>query len=448
MLGMLGEIVLEKKNKLYVPVKTAAVAIITAFCCVLLLVITACIPTGMIQKQSEASAEYFSQREPFEVLIGDYINSIQDNYSDTVICDIIYCIDTKTPFKSVISAKYTQSAHEQAYDGYLAAVRGEEEINNEYGRYWHGTMVLLRPLLVFVPVQLIRVIFGVLITILQIAVICILVKRKHIAFSVIYGISVLLVEPWMFFTSFEYSTAFLVASAAALIILLLKGRESDDVTMPFFAAVGVVIFFMDFLTTENLTFTLPMMMLLLDRHPSYSGKEGFISILKNGICWALGYAGMFFLKVVLLLVVAGKEVVASSVEEGFFRIGGEVRLGNSNLNPAADPWTRFSGAIWHNLSALYPETLGELTPAFPVITTGIILAVGFSLVYLLRDKIDWNLFIPLGIVALIPYARFLALSNHSYVHFFITYRAQLVTIAVFIFFVFENGIRQIFSGRK
>ncbi len=45
----------------------------------------------------------------------------------------------------------------------------------------------------------------------------------------------------------------------------------------------------------------------------------------------------------------------------------------------------------------------------------------------------WPLFV-------VPYARYLALANHSYLHFFITYRAQMITIIVFIYFVYENGL--------
>ena len=84
-------------------VKTVGTGIMTMLCCILLLTVSACIPRDMIQKNAQASAEYFAGREAFAVLLGNYVNSIQDNYSDTLLCDIIYCIDTKHPFTSAIS---------------------------------------------------------------------------------------------------------------------------------------------------------------------------------------------------------------------------------------------------------------------------------------------------------------------------------------------------------
>ena len=83
--------------------------------CVALLLLSTCIPRGMIQKQSENSAKYFAERAPFAILIGDYVNAMQDNYSDTVLCDIAYFIDPAHPFESVIRARYAHNENEEAY---------------------------------------------------------------------------------------------------------------------------------------------------------------------------------------------------------------------------------------------------------------------------------------------------------------------------------------------
>ncbi|MCR5778011.1 MAG: hypothetical protein K6G84_11430 [Lachnospiraceae bacterium] len=220
---------MESKWILKVIVKTILTVILTIFVCVALLVTTACIPRSMIQKQSEVSAGYFATKAPFQVLIGDYINSMQDNYSDTVLCNIIYCIDTQQPLKSVIEAKYAQESDQENYEGYRKVVRGETEANAEYGRYWHGTMLLLRSLMILFSIKTIRFIFGTAIVLLQALIIFILAKRGHISFCGCYIISFILVQPWMFFTSLEYSTAFLTATVVELPVSLhlrRSGRRS------------------------------------------------------------------------------------------------------------------------------------------------------------------------------------------------------------------------------
>lgn len=82
------------------------------------------------------------------------------------------------------------------------------------------------------------------------------------------------------------------------------------------------------------------------------------------------------------------------------------------------------------------------------LTSLLILIVGLGMVYLFHDKIQWGLFFPLTLIAMIPYARFLVLSNHSYIHFFITYRAQMVSISVFLFFVYENSLKVLANANR
>ncbi|MBR1651735.1 MAG: hypothetical protein IJ691_11295 [Lachnospiraceae bacterium] len=433
-------------------IKTVITAITTVILCILLLTLSACIPRERIQKNSRLSAEYFAERDAFPVLFGNFVNSMQDNYSDTVLCDIIYCIDTKHPFESVIRAEYAQEEGESASAGFLAAVNGEEKAKLEYGRYWHGTMVILRPLLMLFSIMGIRILFGAVCMMIQISIIIIQAKRGKMAFSVCYLISLLLMEPWMFFTSLEYGTAFCTASVAELMVILKIGgleksnarkkqvEVSDGWLMPFFTAVGVVTCFVDFLTTETMTFTLPMLFVLLERAEMATVKDGFLRILKNGVCWFGGYVCMFLTKILFLRVVAGDDIVRSSLAEGLFRFGGKVNSANIDIAPVVDIWRRLSGAIWHNLACLYPTQAGLMKAVWAWLPTVVIIGVGLITVYLLQDGINWKLFTPLFFLAAIPYLRFLVLSNHSYIHFFITYRAQMVTVVIFLFFVYENGL--------
>ncbi|MCR5468559.1 MAG: hypothetical protein K6F37_06330 [Lachnospiraceae bacterium] len=423
----------------------------TMICCVLLLTITACIPRNLIQKNSEQSAEYFAKQGLFPTLIGNYINSVQDNYSDNTLCNIIYCVDTTHPFTSTILAKYAQAENESSIEGYLFAVRGEEEPNQEYGRYWHGTSVILRPLLMVMSIRYIRILFGILGTVTYLISTLLIAKKGNTPFAVCSVIAFILVEPWMFFTSLEYATAFTTASVATLLLLIFDSRKKEFDTLPFFVAVGVVTCFVDFLTTETLTFTLPMLMLFAKQticgntensrtNELRTKKEGLVFVIKNGFCWLLGYASMFALKIAFLAVFAGSDVTSESLKEGAFRLAGETRLGNMNIAPTTDYVGKLSGAIWHNLACLYPIETGVMRASQAMVPTVIILVVGFALVYLLRDKIEGHIFGPMALVALLPYLRFIVLANHSYIHFFITYRAQLVSILVFIYFVYKNAL--------
>ena len=157
---------------------------------------------------------------------------------------------------------------------------------------------------------------------------------------------------------------------------------------------------------------------------------------------------MFLFKMLLLLKVSGKEVMISSVTEGLYRVSGEVHSANVFIAPSVSSGSRLSGAIWHNLACLYPAKSGLMESGSVWLLTIFILLTGFSAVYLLHDRIEWGGFLPMVVLAAVPYLRFMVLSNHAYEHFFITYRAQMVTVTVFMFFVYENGIKQLIKMGK
>jgi hypothetical protein len=438
---------------------------VTMCICIALLTTVACIPRQALHKNSQISADYFATRQPFEPLWDDYINSIQDNFSDTLLCDISYCIDGQHPFRSVILAKYTQDETQQAYEGLLSAVNDEQEPNMEYGRYWHGSLVLIRPLLLIMPIDKIRILCGSIICIIQLVITAILVRRGKRAFGFCYLLAFILIHPWMLFTSLEYGTAFLTASVASLVMVSGKDRSPAKL-ISFFAITGVITCFVDFLTTEMLTFTMPMLLLLAEgiqerkTESSRKGqkktkdkrdsrvKDNCMLVLYCGLNWLVGYLGMFTLKIFLLTVVAGKDTMITSLKEGLFRLGGEVRVSNVSATQTVDFARRLSGAIWHNLACLYPTHAGVMEAGGVWLTTGFILIAGLILVYLLHDRIEYQIVIPMVMVALVPFIRFLVLSNHSYVHFFITYRVLITTIAVYLFFVYDNAVRQILTMRS
>ena len=456
-------------------VKMLIVMLVTMLACVLLLTITACIPRSMILKQSKVSAQYFTERDPFSVLIGDYVNSMQDNFSDTVLCDIICCIDSKHPFRSAIRAEFVQGEYEQAYEGYYRAAFENAAPEQEYSRYWHGSMVVLRPLLMVMPISAIRILYGALCILIQLAIAALLFRSGKKPLAVCSILALVFIEPHMLFVSLEYSNIFLVASIAEIFVLMwIKRMKKNRITgsgvlqisledqvsteiLSIFAAIGVITFFIDFLTTETLTFTLPMLIVIAflsdeegARKKGSSGannigkvKSGCRIVIKGGLAWICGYAAMFLLKILMIFVVCGREVLKSSIDEGVLRLGGEVREANFSTAPLVDPFARLSGAIWHNIACLYPIKTGEIRAANAYVPTLIILFITIAVVYLLHEKIDWDFFLPAGLIAIVPFTRFLALSNHSYLHFFFTYRALMVTIIVFLLFVFENGIRHL-----
>ena len=412
--------------------------------CVLLMTAVNLIPRERIQKKSEESASYLHDVELFHYTRDDYVNSEQDNYADAKWMGIVYSIDTKHPFTSAIWARYAQLPYENIDDGFFKQVNGEEDVNQTYSRYWHGAMTLIRPILVFTDLQGIRTIFGVVIVILQILILVILWRMHGYTLAGCYLLAFLAIHPWMFFKSLEYSMVFLVASEASVIMLYLLKTDRTDNAIAFFTATGVLTNFMDFLTIETLTFTIPMLFLLMyliENDVITDIATGVREMIKYGISWFAGYAGAFATKLLLVYFICGKEELNTAFTVAAERAAGEVYIGSTLSSPTATTAQKFSGAIWHNIIALFPTHAYNMSIQNTILAAGGILLFAVVMIYLFHTDVTMPRIVLPTLLALIPYARYLALSSHSYVHYFFTYRAQLVTLVVLFYMTFEYGIK-------
>ena len=71
------------------------------------------------------------------------------------------------------------------------------------------------------------------------------------------------------------------------------------------------------------------------------------------------------------------------------------------------------------------------------------------MIYLFRSKqFDGKLLLLGLLIGAVPYLRYMVLENHAYLHYFFTYRAQLVTVTMLLYVTYELEIRNIIPHRK
>ena len=106
-------------------------------------------------------------------------------------------------------------------------------------------------------------------------------------------------------------------------------------------------------------------------------------------------------------------------------IKGRLFLSVYGLQGVASYDVLYKGAITRNISYLYPFSLLK---GYPILKN-----ILFVIVLLLMN-IRWKkskysyMYLLLFLLALTPYIRYLLLANHSFRHFFFTYRDQMITI--------------------
>ena len=161
----------------------------------------------------------------------------------------------------------------------------------EYGRYWHGYLTIIRPLLIIFNIHTIRVIFIILFVVLAAILLYMIYKKINLITAVIFLIGLTYVEYFYIGFSLQGAFVFFIMMISAIIIL----KRYDKIkSFPFvFFMIGMFANFFDLLTAPILTLGIPMIIyfLLKNREQELSIKEYILKIASLSIAW--GYRVCF-----------------------------------------------------------------------------------------------------------------------------------------------------------
>lgn len=406
--------------------------ILVLLICIGTITLAALIPQKSIEKNSKRSAEYYSDVKIFEqMLIENEHNTTIDNYADAVLLNIIYCLDSSSPLKSSVCAQYYSNDEGNVIKSYDEVTHNNNiKPNRFYSRYWHGTMIILKPLLMVTDIEGIRIINMFFITLLTIVLSVLLIKEKEtgLCISIIGGMLIMSVYIVPFCIEYVSSFVIMLLSSIAC-ILTIKYKEKYLGTV--FLVSGMLICFFDFLTCETLAFTVPALIAaaLLFRNKKISQfKEGFLFIIQKGTLWICGYGFMFISKWAVSSLYLKEKAFNEALTNAAHRIN-SLEVNESGLS---------ANRIFKNIVSMNifngTSTYGDL-----VLRLLIISAVIFSIIILYKKNkgCEKELFKVIGIIMLIPYIRYIFLNNHSYVHYYFTYRAQLPVMTGIIYIIIK-----------
>ena len=117
-----------------------------------LLILTSLIPNGQIKKNLQKSEEFYKSAEAFSFEQGQKMHTVSDNYADAILLNILWNIDSKQPVLTSLDTKYCDGGDYGVNWGLHQALNGKKA-NCDYSRYWHGSVIFLRPLLLITDVQ-------------------------------------------------------------------------------------------------------------------------------------------------------------------------------------------------------------------------------------------------------------------------------------------------------
>lgn len=364
-----------------------------------------CIPVSWIQGNVEKSVEIMENE-------GDYPRYFF--YRHSAIIDVH---TDKLMYESLIQNR-----------PYYNAVQASVSIN-QYPRYWHGYQVLLRPLTVVFQVQEVRYLGMLAFHLLFFWSAWLLAKKTKPVLSALYVLTV--ASGYIVFlpVCLQFLSTFLVLFISLIVLLSRYGKEKPVRPALYFFIVGMVENFFDFLTYPILTLGIPLIVLLWlrVRDERADFKDNFWFMFRSSVSWGLGYALTWMTKWGISAVILGVRYFWRTMSVVQYRLQGSEE----------EPLDRF-GTIRRNLKAwMNVQDGGVITwskAALLIFTAALVLAVWKKL----KDLHQIGAYFPILIVAAYPYIWYLVMSNHSQIHYWYTYRAQLVTL--FGILVFISGI--------
>ena len=391
-----------------------------------LLILTSLIPNGKIRTNMFGSAEQYNGADPFYQSAGR--NTVTDNYADVILLNVLWNIKSDDPFVSSLDTKYYDgddgvTDRGENY-GLFSAVFEDTPPNTDYSRYWHGSVIFIRPLMLLGDVRVVKL-AGIIFALLFLIIDCImLIKRGQKFGAAALVISFLAVQMYNIRLSLEYMPTVLICLGMLPFFVCLEKR--GDVPLSVLSVIcGTMTAFFDFLTTETLTILIPLIIIMMIRKNEgrFEGfKRELATSAKCGVSWVCAYLCTFLVKWTAASIVTGENKFTAAIFSAEVRVNGEAEELSPVMQMIFAPLANIS-AMFGGYERVSPANI--IAGLFITAT----LSAGIFFIFRRGEKGSGKGFVWLMLVlGLVPYLRYIVLNNHSYLHEFFTYRAQAASV--------------------
>lgn len=411
------------KNKLAKECMWIVIVLIVSIITGTILMIAAYIlPVEPMQAHArETISMQVDEGDDYRWILKDF-TSMSDNFTDSLMINTaIYNGNEGLVDKALLNPRidYEEGTQTRKLVNALQGVSGGTTFT--YGRYWHGYLVVLKPLLVlfnYYQIRWINTLVG-----------CILISMIILGFYKQFGgykyalafiASILFLNPLAMRSSLQYNTVFYII-LLEYILVLYKGEELEKKGKfdYIFLFSGILVAFFDLLTYPIAALGMLLILQVIMFESSFF--KNILRAVKTSIIWIVGYLGMWCGKWVVASLLTKENIIADAVGEVLFRTGTKTNV---------DDWI-FS---WRELfRGNFIWIFGENAVLFKMF---VIMIVAGTVVLLVSRKLQirWK---PATVTMLlmfcfIPVVRYVVFSNHSFMHSVFTYREGMVYVMAFL----------------
>ncbi|MFA6868653.1 MAG: hypothetical protein WCQ79_05295 [Bacteroidales bacterium] len=376
---------------------------------VLVSVLSCIIPNHKINENIERSAKRLKNQGDYPFAIIPKKAYQMDNFTDALILNQIHCIDNQHPYKSFVLPGHLVKWELSKSECLIYRIESLKEPNSFYPRYWHGSTFLFRPLFLIGDFGKVRWILYAITTSLLLFLAIVLSRKTNIVKTLAMMGGLLFAN--MYVTQFSIQFApVLILSLLASVLVCYHYQNKQYLLMLFFV-IGSLTAYVDLLTTPLLTLGIPLTVLFMiyeHQKQELSLIKGLKQITLNSLLWGVAYGFTWMSKWIIATLTTNRNVIEDAIQTFLFRINPKAYIEKT--------FTRWD-AIVGNADMLQ------------WVYINIVICVLLVFVVFFFRKEGWRHFVFFMLIAILPYVWFFVVANHSYLHYWFTYRTQAFSIS-------------------
>ena len=398
-----------------------------------LLVSVYMLPTTRIRQNIAISSEQISEEDTYYQWAKGYKNAQSDTYTDASLYLNAMYPGENTISEAIVNALnvprliYGDDNNEASAVLFANDQPGElQEI--QYGRYWHGSLVLLKPLLMLFDLGDMRIFEMMIQLTLMVMIIIGLVQKGKTNVVWAFLVMVILLNPITMVMGFCFSVEYVLMLIMANIVLYFHKQLLVNRRYYFFFLINGILFdYFNELSFPMIGLGIPLVMYLI------LSQENVKTMVKReilfSIAWGVGYVSMWVGKWILAWIFTGYNYVAEAVRQ-------------------AQRYTS-ENATWEvNNPSVLDRLMKNINVymKWPYFFLGLI-TLAFVVFYLLKVKNkNWRKMVyymlPYLLPIIMPFIIFIAIGNgYSYVHYWFTHRLLAISVFAGICMLVQNWER-------
>lgn len=402
--------------------KTIVALILGLMAATILMLLINLLPEKAMKQHITESVKVMEQEQDYHEVIPGMISSRLDNFTDSIML-----VSSAHKAETGLIDR-TMNGYRVIYEGktpsetLVAYGTGEEGYSvSPYSRYWHGYQVILKPLLLFFNYQEIRYLNMCLQFLLIIGITIEMVKKKMGIYVFPYMVMLFSLMPFSIGLSLQFSSVFYITNIAVYVLLkwfeLIKEKKNFFL---FFLIVGMLTSFIDLLTYPLVTLGIPLVFYFLSMEKK-TLLYNIIKTVKYSVIWAIGYIGMWSGKWIIGSILLRKNIITDAIDA----------LLNRTSSETADASFTHWSVIERNADAMFSMPVKLLFLGTLLILLVVLICKA------IRDRKNyfgnWHYLL----IACMPIAWYIVAANHSYMHFWFTYRE--LSILIFAVLIWESA---------